>query len=317
MAIFRNQLDGRRVMLRPMHAFGRRPSACQTVLQAPDVSQVHALVRWNRLAWEIVDQSRNGSTLDGERLASGRWTALRAGAEVRLGQGEASAWIVDDLAPPATCLFPLDGSADARPLALRENLLPDALQPELNIHFRDGRWLLEHIGGIEALQDGTPIHSAGREWEFVLCDDLESTAENPLPGAVPQPSLLTLRFHVSQDEEHTRLELVTEGGRSVSLGERIHHYTLVTLARLRAQDARRGVAPASQGWIGLEALARMLGVEPSYLNIQIFRAKHQLSNALPDHAGEPPLVERRRGDVRFGGHRFEIEGGATAQGRPL
>ncbi len=315
MAIFRNKLDGRRIVLRPMHAFGRRPSACQTVLQAPDVSQVHALVRWDRLAWQIVDQSRNGTTLDGERLASGRWTALRAGAEVRLGQGEDSVWIVDELSPPATCLFPVDGTGAPRPLALRENLLPDARQPEANVHFRDGRWLLEHIGGIEPLHDGAVVRTAGGAWEFVRCDDLESTAENPLPGAAA-PAAPVLRFNVSQDEEHTRLDLVADGG-IVPLGERIHHYTLVTLARLRAQDAQRGVAPASQGWIGLEALSRMLGVEPSYVNIQIFRAKHQLSSALPAHAGEPALVERRRGDVRFGGYPFEIEGGATARGRAL
>ena len=47
MALFRNQLDGSIVVLRPLHTFGRHPSVCQTVMKAPDVSQVHALFRWN------------------------------------------------------------------------------------------------------------------------------------------------------------------------------------------------------------------------------------------------------------------------------
>ena len=94
--------------------------------------------------------------------------------------------------------------------------------------------------------------------------------------------------------------------------QRIHHYTLVTLARVRQQDAEKGLAPASQGWIELDALSRMLGVEPSYVNIQIFRAKHQILSALPECAASPALVERRRGSLRFGDFAFEIEGGARS-----
>lgn len=313
MAVLRNKLDERRTVLRPLHAFGRRPSACQTVLQAPDISQIHALVRWNRQGWEVVDQSRNGTTLNGDRLVSGRWTPLPQGAELRLGLGEESVWIADDLSPPVTCLFPRSPNegqgAAAVPLELRENLLPDAQQPEVNVFFHDGKWTLEHIDGIEHLIDGAMVRAAGRTWEFVLCDDLESTAENPIAAASTQPAEVALHFDVSQDEEHTRLSLVTQG-RSVSLGERIHHYTLVTLARVRSQDAKRGLAPQSQGWIALDELSRMLGVEPSYVNIQIFRAKHQILNALPSQPAGAQLVERRRGDVRFGDYPFLIQGGA-------
>ena len=309
MALFRNKRDGRSIVLRPVHAFGRRPSACQTVLKAPDVSQVHALVRWNSMAWEIVDQSRNGTTLNGERLPNGRWTALTLGAEVRMGLGDELAWTVQDLAPPVTCLFSGQGLGEPVVLNPRETLLPDAQQPEVNVYIHEGRWLLEHIDGIEHLSDGATVSTSRGAWEFVLCDDLESTSENAIAPAGPKAVDVALHFDVSQDEEHTSLSLLADG-KSVSLGERIHHYTLVTLARVRQQDAERGVPPQSQGWIGLEDLSRMLGVEPSYVNIQIFRAKHQILNALPPSLGEPPLVERRRGNVRLGDYRFEIRGGA-------
>jgi hypothetical protein len=310
MALFRNKLDNRTTVLRPLHAFGRRPSACQTVLKAADVSQVHALVRWNRQSWEIADQSRNGTTMNGERLPAGRWTALTLGVEVRMGVGDESAWTVDDLAPPVTCLFSGEGHGDTLTLNLRSNLLPDAQQPEVNVYFHEGQWLLEHVDGTEQLSDGAMVRTSDSTWEFVLCDDLESTSENPLTPPAPAAADIALHFSVSQNEEHTSLSVVAHG-KAVSLGERIHHYTLVTLARVRQQDAQRGLAPQSQGWIALDELSRMLGVEPSYVNIQIFRAKHQILNALPERlADELPLIERRRGNVRFGNYPFEIQGGA-------
>ncbi len=320
MALFINQLDGRAIVLRPLHAFGRRPTVCQTVVKAPDVSLVHALVRWNQQAWEIVDQSRNGTLVNGVRLASGRWAPLSVGAKVRMGTGDETAWTVAELSPPVTCLFPADGQG--RPLALnpRGTLLPNVHEPEANVLFQDGRWMVESVEGSEPLNDGAMVHTSAGSWEFVLCDDLELTREIAIPPAPPAPlsrlADVTLLFHVSQNEEHASLTLLDAHGKNVSLGERIHHYTLVTLARVRQRDALRGIAEQSQGWIDMEALSRMLGVEPSYVNIQVFRAKHQLLNALGDDPAMPPLVERRRGSLRFGDYPFEIRGGASGE-QPL
>ncbi|WP_280192385.1 FHA domain-containing protein [Delftia sp. PS-11] len=309
MALFRNQLDGRFIVLRPLHAFGRRAAVCQTVMNAPDVSSVHALVRWNRQAWEIVDQSRNGTVLNGARLTAGRWTALTVGAKLRMGTGEESAWSVHDLGAPVTCLFPDQGSGLPMALNQRGNLLPNSQEPEANIFFQEGRWLLESTDGIEPLGDGAIVRTSTASWEFVLCDDLELTREATFACAAPALPDITLSFQVSQNEEHVSLNMVADG-KPISLGERIHHYTLVTLARARQQDALRGLAQPSQGWIDLDELSRMLGVEPSYVNIQIFRAKHQILDALPEYTAIPPLVERRRGSLRFGDYRFEIQGGA-------
>ena len=155
------------------------------------------------------------------------------------------------------------------------------------------------------------IHTSAGGWEFVQCDDLESTRESSFDPRAPKPPEVSFRFTVSQNEEHASLTVMSDG-KPIALGERIHHYTLVTLARVRQQDAEKGLAPASQGWIELDALSRMLGVEPSYVNIQIFRAKHQILSALPECAASPALVERRRGSLRFGDFPFEIEGGARS-----
>jgi hypothetical protein len=311
MALFKNQLHGSVVALRPLHTFGRRASVCQTVMAAPDVSQVHALVRWNRQTWEIVDQSRNGTEINGVRLATGRWTALTEGARLRMGMGDESVWTVVDLAPPVTCLYPSDGQGPPLVLSPRGNLLPDSQEPEANVFFQDGRWLMEAADDTQPLADGATVQTSRGRWEFVLCDDLELTREIGPAAHGPGATDVFLRFEVSQNEEHASLSLLVDG-KTLALGERIHHYTLVTLARLRQQDAAQGVPAPSQGWVEVEELARMLGVDASYVNIQIFRAKHQILGALPQ-AQATPLVERRRGSLRFGEHRFDIQGGALAR----
>lgn len=131
--------------------------------------------------------------------------------------------------------------------------------------------------------------------------------------AVPPAADITLHFELSQDEEHARLSAQV-GSLLIDLGERVHHYSLATLARLRLRDDQQGHDPHSQGWVALDDLARMLGVDASYLNIQIFRARGQFANALPLRVHAPLLVERRRGEVRLGGYSFRIRRGSALEG---
>ena len=46
MAILHNEHLRRRVMLRPVHTFGRHPASSRTVLQEADVSKLHAAGLW-------------------------------------------------------------------------------------------------------------------------------------------------------------------------------------------------------------------------------------------------------------------------------
>ena len=123
------------------------------------------------------------------------------------------------------------------------------------------------------------------------------TLRAPADPAVPAR---LLEFFVSRDEEHARALLHVRGG-VVDLGERAHHYSLVTLARARSADMQAGYDAATQGWIELDRLARMLGIDTSHLNVQIHRARSQFA-ALPG-LDVSQLVERRRGSVRFGDFR--------------
>lgn len=314
MAVFLNQSSQHRVVLRPLHAFGRYAAACQTVMRAADVSQIHARVRWDGRQWEIIDQSRNGTSLNGRRLTGGVWTPLEADAVIRMGADDETVWTVTCLDAPMTCLFPLDGQGTPIPLKPQGNLLPDDNQPVAEIHCREGHWLAEYPEGLDHLVDGAVVRINDSNWEFVLCPVLQETLESRLHE---QPKArvgeIALQFEVSLNEEHTELRLRHEGT-PIDLGERIHHYTLLTLARRRLDDVQRGLTPEAQGWVALEQLARMLGVEPGYVNIQLFRAKHQITGALPAGLQLSPLFERRRGEVRFGDNPFTIHRGSALEG---
>ncbi len=122
-----------------------------------------------------------------------------------------------------------------------------------------------------------------------------------------QPSL---HFYVSLDEEHVCLE-VQDSHLTFDLGERSHHYALLILARMRLMDATRQLDGAAQGWVDMERLAKMLGLDPGHLNIQIFRVRKQLAMALPPGAPVPELVQRRRGALRYGDLPFRITRGAA------
>lgn len=134
----------------------------------------------------------------------------------------------------------------------------------------------------------------------------------PALPALP-PSAPVLQFHVSLNEEHVFLQLLPESGPSIDLGERVHHYCLLTLARLRLCDDERGIDPSAQGWIAVDQLAKMLGLDQPHLNIQVHRARQHVASALASHPGMPALLERRRGEIRLGALPFRIVRGARLE----
>ena len=167
--------------------------------------------------------------------------------------------------------------------------------------------------GGSALSDGAGMQISCMHWESVLCPELPRTLDSHRAQDAPVTPDFVLRFELSQNEEHAYLRLDLDG-RRIDLGERIHHYLLAILARLRLRDAQRGLASHSQGWVPTVDLARMLGVEPSHANIQIFRARRQFARVLVPHVAAPLLVERRRGEVRLGEYRFTVRRGEQIEG---
>jgi len=294
---------GERVVLRAEHVFGRNALRADTALDDPGISLMHAMIRWRNGHWMLSDLSRNGTFVDGRVLVPGEPVALAVGAEIRLGRGPGVAWRVQDVTEPVDALVPADSSQPVIALA-PNNLLPTSEAPELCIfQSRPGLWILEQNGETRVLKDGDRLEvgSAGAH-RFVAAAPMDDTQVAVISRQADMP-LLVMRL--SLDEEHASLE-VKDGAARTDLGERSHHYCLATLARRRFADQERGLEPGAQGWLGSAELSRMLGMETTHLNIQIFRAREQLMTALPGVAALSRLIERRRGELRIGDLPFEV-----------
>jgi hypothetical protein len=311
MGTFVNLATGERVWLLANHVFGRSRMRADTCLAGADVSLLHAVVRWRESSWSIADFSRNGTRVDGEALQPGRWRQLKQDQEVRFGSSPHCLWQVRDLAPPGPSLVPLDPRR--APLALTASqVLPDLNAAELAI-FQDvsGGWLLDRDGEIRSLAPGDAVTVGGLTYHLMMSEKIDETAEGEELSANAPPHLV---FDVSADEEHVRLQL-RQGSRQIELGERTHHYCLLTLARQRLQDAHAGLARELQGWCDCEQLAAMLRIDVAHLNIQIYRARQQVMSSAAAPAQLWQLVERRRGGLRLGDLSFEVRQGTRASDR--
>ncbi|KUZ71759.1 DNA-binding protein [Burkholderia ubonensis] len=301
MAILKNDSSGETCLLRAYHVFGRDAARCDTVIRDASVSRVHAHVRWVGGLWELHDHSSNGTSLSGVPLRDGEHAVLQQGDMIRFGRAGIAPWRVDALDDPADTLWPIRGAAHPIVLAPRQILAARAAQPVTIVRSPAGEWLCDDTLPPRALHDGDEVSIGDVTWRLALARNgstmmLAAAADPAMPAQL-------LEFFVSRDEEHVRMRLHVRGG-VVDLGERAHHYSLVTLARARAADMQAGYDAATQGWIELDRLARMLGIDMSHVNVQIHRARSQFA-ALPG-LGASQLVERRRGSVRFGDFPFRV-----------
>ena len=312
MARLENITTGNILVLRHHHIFGRSKSKADTLLVNKDISQVHASFRWDGRSWRVADHSRNGTWLEGSRLIAGKTYVLNLGNTIQLGCSENSTWRVKDLEQPFPVLIPLDGTQ--APLKLNKlHVLPDEQNPQLTIYTSAaGQWVYETDAGPNVLRDGDILDAASLKWQFCCPSVVEATLESKEYQRTSVDEFF-FTFHVSLDEEHVFLKL-SRGDGVFDLGERVHHYLLLVLARCRMEDARKEVDLESQGWVELSQLSTMLGLDAPHINIQIFRARRQLIDVFTDILHLPQVVERRSGSVRFGYPCFKIIKGSQVEG---
>ncbi len=276
-----------------------RSRVCSVRLHELDVSGEHASLRWTGAAWELQDlHSRNGTFVAGRRLASGERVALTAGAVLGLGRPESLTLV--DAAGPEAFAAPLGSGA---PVVTQGGILalPGPTAPRLMIFPGPGGWMLERAGEAVAVADGEIVRLDSEAWQLHLPVLLPQTQDS---GASP-PELddITLRFHVSRDEEYIEL-VALHGAHTIDLKARSYHYTLLTLARARLRDAE--LANDQRGWVQQSDLLAMLGVDAGNLHLDIYRLRRQLGEAGIRDAAR--IVERRAGtrQLRIGVTRLEI-----------
>ena len=307
MAIMQNLSNGEKVFLKSHHVFGRSRVKADTILEGKEISHIHASVRWNGRAWMVTDLGRNGTWMNDIRLRPGKSAGLDQGDSVRFGIGKDYAWKLIDQSPPATILVPLQSDGPIVKLG-RFHVLPDDRTPDVSIYISpSGKWVREDESGVIPLNNGDIVHHGQKAWQFFCAEPVDAT------DAGEHAKEAKFFFHVSLDEEHVFLK-IRHGENWIDLGERVHHYMLLTLARQRLKDAENGGDRDTHGWIEPGLLSDMLGLDASHLNIQIYRVRKQIDAALPEASNLPLAVERRVGSLRFGYADFQIQRGSSIEG---
>ncbi|MBB6520242.1 FHA domain-containing protein [Pseudoteredinibacter isoporae] len=292
--------------LLPHHTFGRREDKVDTFLDAPQISKIHASIEWDGCQWLLKDISRNGVWVDGKKIESQQNYPIQAGQLIQFVSKELR-FLVEDTSAPDSYIVPQhsrDGAIPMRELML----LPDDENPKLALHLSpdNHQWLLESLDEsheVKELKHGDEISLGDLRWVLHLTD--KSNSPTVVIDADWSVDNFLFRFNTTQDEENTSLAL-SNGSNQCDLGERSHHYVLLHLARCRAIDEAKGIGEYDQGWIDNNLLCREMGMDLAHINIQLYRLRKQLSDAMPDLIGINKLVERKRGKLRFGRAPFQI-----------
>lgn len=288
MGVIKDTATGRAHVLEPEHFVGRG-SWCALRLTEKYVSSQHAVIRWTGEAWEVKDLgSRNGTFVDGQRIAAGAETVLREHATIAFGK-RGQEWRLEDGSAPTVMAVPED---DTDPVLIDGELLavPSIDNPEVTIYpGGDGQWMLEQPDSTIPVTNLQTFVAAGKVWRFCSVDRTPKTAL-ATASSLAEARHASLTFSVSRDEEHVHLQ-VSLGGATHDLGTRGHNYLLLTLARARLADASVGHPDSTCGWVYVEDLAHDPSMGPPQLNIDIFRIRKQFASiGVVDAAS---IVERR------------------------
>lgn len=283
-----------------------RSRACELRLASNQVSSVHAELAWDGERWLVHDLgSRNGTQLDGRRLRAEQREPLVQGSELVFGTGGERFVLVDASAPGLVAI-----ADDGRVVQASAGLLclPSEDEPEITLLEQlDGRWQLETEQGSRLLDAQEPLTAGGVGWRIHLPGPVQYTDE----GGEERMSVadIALELVVSRDEEHVVMR-VHHMGHGIELRSRAHDFFLLALARARLADqAQPGLAEAEHGWVYRQDLARSLKIDRNLLNLWIYRARRQFTDAGVHDVGG--LVERRTSaeQLRLGIARLRVSSG--------
>jgi len=285
MAILENAFGSKCVVQTTEYALDRVDLEYQNNSSSNVLSQHVISLRWRDNIWAINNSSQYPIWVSGEALLSGEERSIETRCEIQLTKKWYKKWSIIDLSPPYENDVFLSKSGDWYCHALLKKV-----------------WL----------SDGDIIVGDKQKW--CLCSIKDGYIEHiSEPPPITNYDKATMLFEVSLDEEHVFASIETEQ-QVFKLHERVHHYLLVTLARLKLQDHRDGYDSSSCGWVDMEELCKMLGLDASHINIQIYRARRQINESLNKEEELPALIERRSGCLRFGAWSFCIIRGDELEG---
>jgi len=197
------------------------------------------------------------------------------------------------------------------------------------IEWRKPKWLIKDVSknGVKlnnrvmpaqkfiALNVGDKIDFAG-ESEFTLSIlDLDAPTSMLINQASPTKTIeitqsilaprqtnldeVAFRFGINPHKRSTNLTLI-KSGLEINLGDESHYSLLAHLVRSQSEQEDDSI------WLNNQKVRRELGLSEAQMNLQIFNARKQIEEALPNVAGHSKLIERKRRELKVNIKNFEI-----------
>ncbi|KZS39013.1 hypothetical protein AWE51_10625 [Aquimarina aggregata] len=304
MAIIKNNQTEEIVYLNTQHTFGRNRHIANTHISEKDISQSHALISWKGSDWYIQDHSRNGTLVNGEYINHAT-VKLSKGCRIQFGEHESTQWEMINLDSPSSYLKSIQNTSNIIELTSC-HAFPNEEKPEILIYPEDTTWKFEQAGVAVDLAQNKTYSIDGEEYVFVENQVLEDTMDN---GHVVNNAYF--QFTLSSDEEHIHIKIITQN-LELDLGERVHNYILLALARKRLADVNANHVMGDQGWMSIDDLLADMSKEfgkeldTYYLNLKIYRLRKLLIETKPYGYLFSNIIERRYGEVRFAHPYFQI-----------
>jgi hypothetical protein len=294
------------------HCFGRSPTNVDTVINAQEVSRIHAVVEWTGSQWVIRDISNNGTWINKQKLVKDSPHKLKIGDKIFFASGESHGFSIEDLSPPQNMLLPveqIDGQ-NRSPIVLSDgNLLPSEDNPEIALFYVPSKdqwykeFLIDTDGSAYPVANSDLLFFGDQKWQLKLMPLTENTVLMAKTKLAVED--IQYRFNLSLDEESTELSITTDEVK-LSLGNKAHHYLTLSLARHRDEDAKNGIDADNQGWRLPETLTKELGYDITLFNTHVCRAKQQFRDMLDGACDGDELIERKGKKIRFAGVFYRI-----------
>lgn len=295
------------------HCFGRSPTNVDTIINAQEISRIHAVIEWTEHYWLIRDLSNNGTWVNNQKLVKDKAHKLKVGDKIFFAAPNSHGFIIEDLTPPQNMLLPverLSTDAPVEPIFLSDgNMLPSEEDTEVALFYVPSKdqWYREFMhdsdGSAHPVDNGDYIYFSHQKWQVRLMPLTENTVLMAKPKLTVDE--IKYRFNLSLDEENTELTVSTDN-KQISLATKAHHYLTLSLARHRDEDASNGLDEDSQGWRLPETLIKELGCDITLFNTHVCRAKQQFRDALDGACDGDELIERRGKKIRFSGVYYRI-----------
>ena len=305
MAILKNIETGELVLLQSQHMFGRNIYGVNTYICNEDVSRQHATIYWKEGVWYFKDHSRNGSFVNNQLIHMDN-LKLKFGDKIRFCADRSIEWCLDDIKPPSSYLVSVTDKCKFLQL-ISCHALPSEDHPDISFFYTsEGVWNASVEDTIIKLENNHIYKFNNESWKYVENEVFDETIDY---GSSVKDSCFC--FTLSPDEEHINVKIVLNN-MVMDLGDRVHNYLLLALARGKYRDIKNRYNIDDQGWCSVDLIIEDLSkeccknVDVYYLNLLIYRLRKQLIGLKPFGFKFSNIIERRSGELRFAHNNFVV-----------